>query len=225
MKTGVDCAKKAATKIEGWLKDSEGELLYNLARNCTGRGVIVEIGSWKGRSTVWLGLGSKSGRKTNVYAIDNHVHTGKYAGIPKSETLKEFRKNMKTAKIDKIVTHIVKSSADAAAKFNKPIELLFVDGNHKYDNVKNDFNMWFPKIIDGGTIAFHDATTKFGPKKVVEKFICKSSHFKNCSSVHSTVFAEKTKRISEFDSLKNGIFIISLNLNFLFNRVKRIFAG
>ena len=39
----------------GWLNEAEGLLLYRLARNCSGKGVIVEIGSWKGRSTIWLG--------------------------------------------------------------------------------------------------------------------------------------------------------------------------
>ncbi|WP_455277747.1 hypothetical protein [[Eubacterium] cellulosolvens] len=56
--------KKLTDKVEGWLTDKEGELLYKLAKQCTGKGVIVEIGSWKGKSTIWLGMGSKNGKKS-----------------------------------------------------------------------------------------------------------------------------------------------------------------
>src|SRR5204862_2126445 len=56
--------------IGGWLTPKEGRLLYELARGCTGRGVIVEIGSWKGKSTIWLASGSRRGPGVFVYAID-----------------------------------------------------------------------------------------------------------------------------------------------------------
>ncbi len=65
--------QKLAAPIKGWLKDKEGQLLYDLAKNCTGKGVIVEIGSWKGKSTTWLAHGSKEGNKVRVYAIDPHT--------------------------------------------------------------------------------------------------------------------------------------------------------
>ena len=53
--------KPLIADVPGWLTDEEGEALFELARSCTGKGVIVEIGSWKGKSTVCLGLGSQSG--------------------------------------------------------------------------------------------------------------------------------------------------------------------
>ena len=63
----IHSAKKAIetafkdVKWSGWHTDTNGGLLYTLAKKCRGDGVIVEIGSWKGRSTSWLGLGSKAG--------------------------------------------------------------------------------------------------------------------------------------------------------------------
>ena len=55
--------KAQADAAGGWMNDAEGLLLYQLARKCSGKGVIVEIGSWKGRSTIWLGHGSRDGRR------------------------------------------------------------------------------------------------------------------------------------------------------------------
>jgi predicted O-methyltransferase YrrM len=69
----TDEVKKFVDNIDGWLFEREGELLYDLAKNCTGKGVIVEIGSWKGKSTIWLGKGSKRGKKVLIYAIDPHT--------------------------------------------------------------------------------------------------------------------------------------------------------
>ena len=62
----LDEIRKLAEQAEGFLTDKEGELLYQLAKSCTGRGVIVEIGSWKGRSTIWLGHGSKAGKQVKI---------------------------------------------------------------------------------------------------------------------------------------------------------------
>ncbi|RLC39554.1 MAG: hypothetical protein DRH33_02540 [Candidatus Nealsonbacteria bacterium] len=78
------------------VSDKEGEFLYNAAKNCMGRGVIIEIGSWKGRSTIWLGRGSKAGNKVKVFAIDPHTgspwHRKMYGKV---WTYEEFKKNIK----------------------------------------------------------------------------------------------------------------------------------
>src|SRR6185312_12113676 len=65
--------KPLIADIPGWLTDEEGEALYELARGCSGSGVIVEIGSWKGKSTVCLGLGSQAGKSVPIYAVDPHA--------------------------------------------------------------------------------------------------------------------------------------------------------
>ena len=59
--------------VEGWLTDAEGELLFRLASRCTGRGVIVEVGSWKGKSTIALGRGSRAGVSATIHAVDPHA--------------------------------------------------------------------------------------------------------------------------------------------------------
>jgi hypothetical protein len=66
--------KPLIADVPGWLTDEEGEALYELARGCTGKGVIVEIGSWKGKSTICLGRGSQAGASVPIYAIDPHEY-------------------------------------------------------------------------------------------------------------------------------------------------------
>jgi len=59
--------------IQGWLTQKEAEFLYDSAKSCTGNSVIVKIGSWRGKSTVWLSEGSKAGKKPQIFAIDPYT--------------------------------------------------------------------------------------------------------------------------------------------------------
>lgn len=179
------------SRVHGWLTPGEGELLYGLARNCTGRGVIVEIGSWKGKSTIWLGRGSQAGRQVPVYSIDPHT------GAPEQQqaygtvwTFHEFEANVRQAGIEPLVRPIVKTSADAASDFKEPIELLFVDGAHEYEAVRLDFELWFPKLIEGGTIAFHD-TKKPGPKQLIRERVLGSRQIGEVGFADTILYARK----------------------------------
>jgi len=174
--------KKIASRIEGWLADDEGKFLYYAAWNCTGNGVIVEIGSWKGKFTFFIGKGSESAGKIKIYAIDPHIE----------ETYEEFKRNIKNAELNDIVITVVKTSEEAAKDFTDAVEFIFIDGAHEYEKVKQDFELWFPKLIDGGIIAFHATVAWPGPKKVVKKYIYKSRYFKNIGLVDSITFTQKT---------------------------------
>lgn len=189
------------------VSDKEGEFLYNTARNCTGKGVIVEIGSWKGRSTIWLGRGSKAGNKVKIYAIDPHtgspIHRKMYRRV---WTFEEFKKNIKMANIENVVIPIVKTSEEAEKDWgSQPIEFLFIDGNHEYESVKLDFDKWFPYLIEEGIIAFHDTIfhSMTGPRKVVIGNLYKSKNFADINLINSITFAQKVSRNSLKDRLKN----------------------
>lgn len=200
----IDEIKKLADKVDGWLTDREGELLYNLAKNCTGEGVIVEIGSWQGKSTIWLGRGSKKGNNVKIYAIDPHTgaseHKERYGEV---WTFEEFKNNIIVAKVDDITIPIVKTSEVAAKNFDEPVELIFIDGAHEYELVKLDFELWFPKVINGGIMAFHDTRGRRGPAKVVEELVYKSKNFRNVRFVDTITFAEKVRQNSIKDRFIN----------------------
>ncbi|KKR34358.1 MAG: Translation elongation factor P [Candidatus Gottesmanbacteria bacterium GW2011_GWC2_39_8] len=196
--------KEITRDTDGWLSDREGELLYELAQNCKGRGVIVEIGSWKGKSTIWLAKGSEKGAKSKIYAID--PHTGSPEHGKKVWTYDEFRANIKKAGVEKMVIPIVKNSLEAVSEFEEPVELLFIDGAHEYEAVKSDLKAWFPKVIDGGIIAFHDSAGWGrwpGVEKAVVEHVYKSDKFRNVKFVQSITFGQKVSENNFTERLKN----------------------
>ncbi|MCX8190279.1 MAG: class I SAM-dependent methyltransferase [Candidatus Diapherotrites archaeon] len=216
----IEKVKKITRKIEGFLTEREGELLFSLAKDCKGQGVIVEIGSWKGKSTVWLAKGSKRGKKAKVYAIDPHTGSSEHQKQgEKIWTFEEFKKNIEKAKVDDIVVPIVKTSEDAAKDFEEKVGLIFIDGAHEYELVKLDLDIWFPKVIEGGIMAFHDTTCWPGPKKVVEDFVYRSKHFKNVDFIDTITIAQKVEKNSLKDRIRNNYILMLKNL---FESVDRI---
>jgi predicted O-methyltransferase YrrM len=186
--------KPLIADVPGWLTDEEGEALYELARACTGRGVIVEIGSWKGKSTICLGLGSRAGASLPVYAVDPHA----------DYRFGDFKTNVDRAGIADLVRPIASLSQPAADEFEEPIELLFVDGSHEYDLVLEDFEKWVPKVLEDGWVAFHDTTWTAGPRKVVGEAIYRSRRFKDARFVvGSTTVARKVQRNALPDRVRN----------------------
>jgi predicted O-methyltransferase YrrM len=186
--------KPLIADVPGWLTDEEGEALYELARACKGRGAIVEIGSWKGKSTICLARGSQAGAALPVYAVDPHTD-GRFD---------EFKSNVERAGIAGLVRPVASLSQAAADDFDEPIELLFVDGSHEYDLVLADFEKWVPKVVDGGWVVFHDTTWTAGPRKVVGPAIYRSRRFKDARFVAgSTTIARKVEQNTFADRIRN----------------------
>jgi predicted O-methyltransferase YrrM len=206
-------------RIQGLLEEKEGELLYNIAKDCRAeKGVIVEIGSFKGRSTTCLGKGSKAGNQVRVYAIDPHMGSSVHEFFNIQQTHEEFKKNIKIAGIDDLVFPIFKTSEEAAKIFHEPIEFLFIDGNHEYENVKLDFLSWYPKVIYGGIIAFHDQLF-FGPRRVIEKYVHMSKHFKVLGIIDSILYAQKVKKNSLKDRLINILLLFVFRCSGLYHKL------
>jgi predicted O-methyltransferase YrrM len=167
--------------VEGWLTDEEAETLYTLARQVTGRGVIVEIGSFKGRSTICLGLGSRAGAGAMIYAIDPG-----HRGPRRSE---EFAANVARAVVSDLVIPIAATSDEAYRTFEpEQIELLFIDGSHDYPQVMMDFAQWTSRLVDGGMLVMHDTTAASpGSKKVAEDSMYRSRQYRNVRFVYSSM--------------------------------------
>lgn len=139
-----------------------------------------------------------------VYAVDPHIGSAEHQRTFGSvNTLKAFKKNIKKSGVAPFVKPLVTTSQKAARTLRQPVELIFIDGNHDYQVVKKDFLNWFPNVINEGIMAFHDTVTWPGPKKVVEKFLFKSPHFKNIHLVGSITFAQKTNQNSFLDRIFN----------------------
>ena len=159
--------KAVVDGVEGWLSDREAAFLFDTAQACTGQnGVVVEIGSFKGKSTVAIGLGLRNANP-RIYAIDPHISDLEHHGQGSSLTV--FQRNIARAGLADTVTPIVAKSQDVGCWFH-PIEFLWIDGDHSYQGAWTDFVKYSPHVIEGGIIAFHDATQDEVPRVVVRAF-------------------------------------------------------
>lgn len=195
-------------KIGGWLTRKEGILLYSLAKRVKKENVIVEIGSWKGKSTICLGGGTKSGNQVIVYAIDPHTGSFEHRMFREVDTFEEFRENVKNAGVDQYIKPIRKTSEDASRFFQKPVEFIFIDGAHGFKSVRLDFQLWFPKVINKGIVAFHDSWGFLTVNIATAIILLTSSKIKNPKLVDTITYFEKVERNSLIDRIRNIYFLI-----------------
>ncbi len=129
-------------KIEGFLFPLEGYTLMMLAAKGASAGEIVEIGSYKGRSTCWLATGSKGAGREKVTAVDHFKSPILRPGLPAEQewtSLDEFKENISLMGVEDDVRVIVADSETAIKNWNQPIRLLFIDGDHSYEASKVGF--------------------------------------------------------------------------------------
>lgn len=196
--------------FEGWIAKDEAELLYNTAAKLKGNGVIVEIGSWCGKSLTIITTGAlKNGFNSKIYSIDPFL-TSKDEPNGKYET---FIQNLKKNNLDNKITHIKEKSQIAGLNFNEIIEFIFIDGFHTYDAVKKDFDLFYPKIIEGGYIAIHDIGYYKGPTDLVME-LAHNDTFKIIDFKCSTVLAEKVSKLTTIEQENNKKYIEIINSSY-----------
>jgi predicted O-methyltransferase YrrM len=173
-----------ARQIDGWLAESEGCELFQLAKNHTPhfRPRVVELGSWKGKSSVLLAGGLLGKENPKLYCIDpfgrdesDDYQRRYYEPLLAGEArpIQEiFLQNMKDCGVAKVAVAIKGYSFDLAEGWSEPIDFLFIDANHEYEAAARDFRMWSPFVKEGGIVALHDANGAWpGPTRVVEEYL------------------------------------------------------
>jgi hypothetical protein len=165
--------------VEGQIRREEARCLYDLAREAPGDGVIVEIGSYRGLSTVALAKGSLKGNGIPVYAIDPHQYIDRKKGTEHrydSQDQLAFLKNILLSGVAEMVRPVHLLSWEVAAGWDKPISLLWIDGSHEYEAVRKDFVQWSPFLVPCGHLAFHDSNQPDdGPYRVVQEALASGS--------------------------------------------------
>jgi len=212
--------KKDIAPIGGWLTEDEGVFLYQNAKKVNPDDTIVEIGSWKGKSTICLAKGSQNGNQATIYAVDPHIGSSEHHKMfGKVDTFQEFQQNIKDAGVEQYVKPIRETSENASKNFHKTVGFLFVDGAHEFKLVQTDIKSWFSKIKDGGIIAFHDSWAWPGPNFATAILLLSSSQIKNPKLTDTISFFEKTQKNSFFDRIKNIFFLL---YRILFGRIGAI---
>ncbi len=163
--------RQHALAAKGFMPPDEGDALYEAAVEA-GQALpnlpFLEVGSYCGRSTVWLG-GAARACGTVLFAVDHHRGSEEnQAGwehhdqsvvdqrIGKMDTLPFFRAAIHDAGLEDVVFAIVGQSPAVAANLRTPLSFLFIDGGHGVEPARLDYEGWTPLVAMGGTLAIHD---------------------------------------------------------------------
>lgn len=156
--------------VEGMIAEAEAEELMRLASKVPSGDCIVEVGSYRGRSTTALALGSKA---APVYAIEPHESfEGIYGGEFGPADRRAFFENLLRAGVVERVRLVNLSSEVASQGWDRTIGLLWIDGDHSLEGARRDYDAWRPFLQPGSTVAFHDARDpKGGPAQLIETLV------------------------------------------------------
>jgi predicted O-methyltransferase YrrM len=152
-----------ARDIASGIGDS-GSLLYGLVRSMKPE-ICVEIGSARGKSACFIGMALKENGHGRLYAIDPHEPTA-WNDTNSVDTFETFLGNISALELSKQVTVIRSHSQDAARDWDRPIDLIFIDGDHSYEGVKRDWDLFVPHIKPFGIVVFHDTMWDLPPYQI-----------------------------------------------------------
>ena len=137
------------------------ELALNASKNDA---IFVEVGSWVGYSACVLGeVAKRDGGQ--VFCIDHWRHIPirtlrQHAyGPPRYyyDTFPIFMHRIEEHGLNKVVHPLVMKSATAATIFSDGIaDMVFIDADHRYEGAKQDIELWWPKVKEGGILCGHD---------------------------------------------------------------------
>jgi predicted O-methyltransferase YrrM len=162
--------RERAIAAKGFMPPQEGDALYEAAVTAAMAvdGPMVEIGSYCGRSTVWLGAAARAAG-TVLFAVDHHrgseenqagwEHHDPSVVDPRTgrmDTLPVFRATIEDAGLEDVVIAVVGQSPVVARYWTSPLSFLFIDGGHGEVPARLDYEGWATHVAPGGTLAVHD---------------------------------------------------------------------
>ncbi len=164
----IDALGNSALLIPGMIPARSGQFLYALCYFQVTEGDVVEIGSWQGRSTTFLGMAAKNSNNGKVFAIDHFkgsIGEEKFYRVKKadlSDLKPNFIENMNTLGLQDTVK-MMDMSSEKAAKYidDESVRFLFIDGDHSKEAVQKDINLFLPKLKKESIIVFDDFSNNY----------------------------------------------------------------
>jgi predicted O-methyltransferase YrrM len=157
-----------ARAAKGFMPDDEGLALYAAGVQAAAVGPLLEIGTYCGKSAVYLGAAAREGH-TVLFTVDHHRGSDEnQAGwehhdtsvvdpaTGRMDTLPHFRRTIEAADLEDVVIAVIGRSTTVGAHWQSPLGLLFIDGGHAFDVAKADYDQWHDSIAPGGYLVFHD---------------------------------------------------------------------
>ncbi len=167
--TGMpDDLLRKARAAKGFMPEDEGDLLYRTAVAALAHGPGLEVGTYCGKSAIYLGAAARAAGST-VFTVDHHrgseenqpgweYHDPDLADLEfgQLDTLPTFRHTIKEAGLTEEVVAVVGRSTTVSALWHTPLALVFVDGGHTDEHAGNDYEGWGRWVSHGGTLVVHD---------------------------------------------------------------------
>jgi len=161
-------ALAAARDCKGFLDEEEGQRLYELAYDHARLGPIVEIGTYCGKSSVWVGSGAAAAGGLLV-CVDHHrgneeqqpgelYHDADLVDPSTGlmDSLRFLRRTLRAAELERSAIVMVTTSRIAATICRGPFGMVFIDGGHTFEAADTDLECWAPQVAAGGILAIHD---------------------------------------------------------------------
>ena len=194
--------------VEGWLTLDQARALHDAAHPLVAGQQVVEIGSFRGRSTTVLGL--TAGEGVQVVAIDPHAGNDRgpneldgYAAEAATDH-DVFLANLERAGIAGRVRHLRAFSHDALADVDGDIDVLFIDGAHRYRPALDDVRQWGARVPIGGTLLIHDAFSSIGVTLAIGRALLWSRRFRYTGRAGSLAVYRAQPTASTADRLANA---------------------
>ena len=161
----------AVRAAKGFMPEDEGRFLHARAVEAGSAhpgGVLLEVGTYCGKSAVWLGAAARltgatvvtvdhhRGSEENQAGWEHHDPTLVDPRTGRMDTLPVFRRTIEEAGLEDVVVAVVGTSATVAALWRTPLALLFIDGGHGQEPAHTDYDGWSPWIAPGGLLLVHD---------------------------------------------------------------------
>ena len=163
-----DTLREKAEAAKGFMPPDEGLALHDAALDAQGDGPLLEVGTYCGKSAIYLGAAARE-RGTVLFTVDHHhgseenqagwehhdaslidPETGRF------DTLPTFRRQLGGAGLEDVVVAVIGESTTVARHWTTPLRFLFIDGGHGSEVAWADYRAWTPKLEAGGTLAIHD---------------------------------------------------------------------
>jgi predicted O-methyltransferase YrrM len=180
MSAGFHAALRAVEGVEGWLTDAQARRLWERARAAGPNARVVEIGSYRGRSAIVLAKATGG----EVVAIDPHAGNDRgprqirgSAGEGEADNT-AFRANLERAGVAERVRHVRRPSAEAIGEVQGALDLLYVDGAHRYGPARDDLDRWSALLAPGGTLLVHDAFSSVGVTLAIARVLVGGARFR-----------------------------------------------
>ena len=160
-----------ADRAKGFMPPDEGALLYRVAAARAPHGPLLEVGTYCGKSAIYLGAAARGCDDTGavVFTVDHHrgseenqagwEHHDTTLVDPQTglmDTLPVFRRTLAAAGLEDLVVALIGRSTTVSAHWRTPLSLLFIDGGHAEEHAQNDYSGWAPWVMSGGSLVIHD---------------------------------------------------------------------